>query len=283
MMSGGAMSAQPLTVSGDVGFLADENAQRLVSIYTEEVMDTLQCLQEAVDARLRESRGACPRVAFERGLTVMRQCPVEALAEQVSAMQARYPETDVLHRYVLVSLLSEAAYAETMTSLVLPTIAETYHAFARRVAMHPDLKNGPAFLGQPLASRRVVFLDAFRNAMHDQAQRYANRQVTARPNLRSGGSFGEARSAASRAPGSPGTLQAALQAARSRASGSDTRSRSDGADRLGPVVGAVEPRPDVAADDGSSREVLLVDTPVPPAVAVQSSASTACPSVKASA
>lgn len=286
----------PLTVTGDVGFLADENAQRLVSIYVEEISDTLTCLREAVHSHVRLTKGACPRATFERGLAVLQQCSADALVEQVAAMQARYPETDVLHRYVLVSLLSEAAYAEAMTSLVLPTVVETYHAFARRVALHPDARQGLAFLDQPLAARRVVYLDAFRNAMHDQARHYAGRQVTARPPQSlfqpgSGGSDSGSTGSLARAPVEKGlgggSLQAAMNAARSRSSeasrvgGSQTTtSRAGSAGRGFMPVGSIGERGDAVPalpspppggvddsppDEGDSgRAVLLVDTFVPP-------------------
>jgi len=231
-----------LAVSGDVGFLADENAQRLVSIYIEDVSATLQCLRETVEAHLKGASGACVQTTFERGLAVLRQCSADSVAEQVAALQARYPETEVLHRYVLVSLLSEAAYAEGMHTLLLPSVAETYHAFTRRVASHPDVQQTLGFLQQPLAARRVVFLDAFRNAMHDQARRCIGRQPLRAPEA-------EPPSASK-----PGRLTEAVQAAKARSAASQTSSRGTGSS-----TGEAAP-----PEDPTLRAVMLHDTPVPP-------------------
>lgn len=257
----GSLALPPLVVTGDVGFLADENAQRLVSIYIEEISETLQCLRQAVEAHVAGVPAACSRTLFDRGLALLRQCTVDVVSEQAAAMQARYPETEVLHRYVQISLLSEAAYAQAMTTLVLPTVAETYHAFARRIAGHPDVRNGPSFLEQPLSARRVVFLDAFRNAMHDEARRYAGRRVTARADRSD-----DRNSVASSAPRQEtagGSLQAAMLAARARVA-TESESEAIRSSRAPSLDGQAPPPPAPPVLVGSDeRAVLLLDTPLP--------------------
>jgi hypothetical protein len=129
-----------------------------------------------------------------------------------------------------------------MQTLLLPSVAETYHAFTRRVASHPDVQQTLGFLQQPLAARRVVFLDAFRNAMHDQARRCIGRQPLRAPEA-------EPPSASK-----PGRLTEAVQAAKARSAASQTSSRGTGSS-----TGEAAP-----PEDPTLRAVMLHDTPVPP-------------------
>jgi hypothetical protein len=165
-----------LAVSGDVGMLALENAQRLVSIFCEAAMSCLGSLREV--AERRGGSEASRLQAYARGLGCIRQWSVEVLHEEVAAMEAQYPEASALHRFVTVAAISELA--DTLVSVpgvIVPPLAETYHAFLKRVVASSDVTRLAAFLEAPMAHRRVVFLDAFRNAYHDTARRSASRRA----------------------------------------------------------------------------------------------------------
>jgi len=170
--------APSLAVTGDVGVLAEENAQRLVSIFMEAGMSCILNLKDVVEKELR-SKGKDPS-AFQKfyvaGLSSIGHWSSDMLQIEVADIEAQYPETRKLHQFVFVSILSEAVYSNSMANLVIPSISETYHAFLKRIVNTSDVQRGTAFLEMPLCHRRVVFLEAFRNAYHDMARRCANAQ-----------------------------------------------------------------------------------------------------------
>ena len=170
-----------LAVTGDVGMLAEENAQRLVSIFSEHAMSCLASFRQVAESR--GSDAAAVQKNCTRGLASVRQWSVDVLNEEVAAMEALYPETSSLHRFVTVAAISELASLEPVAGVVVPPLTETYHAFLKRLVSSPDLSRLVAFLESPMAHRRVVFLDAFRNAYHDMARRSIDRRQSARPLL----------------------------------------------------------------------------------------------------
>jgi hypothetical protein len=64
-----------------------------------------------------------------------------------------------------------------MANLMIPSVSETYHSFLKRLVGNSDVQRGVHFLEMPLCHRRVVFLDAFRNAYHDMARKCASAQA----------------------------------------------------------------------------------------------------------
>jgi len=168
-----------LAVSGDVGVLAEENAQRLISIYMEAGMSCILHLRDVVEKELR-SKGkdltTFPKF-YKFGLASIGQWSTDMLQAEVADIEAQYPETRKLHQFVFVSVLSEAVYSNGTSNLVIPSISETYHAFLKRLVGSSDVQRGTQFLEMPLCHRRVVFLDAFRNAYHDMARKFASSQV----------------------------------------------------------------------------------------------------------
>jgi hypothetical protein len=174
-----SLSVSPtLAVSGDVGVLAEENAQRLVSIYMEAGMSCILHLRDVVEKELR-SKGkdltTFPKF-YKSGLASIGQWSSDMLQGEVSDIEAQYPETRKLHHFVFVSVLSEAVYSNGMTNLMIPSIAETYHAFLKRLVGNSDVQRGVQFFDMPPGHRRVVFLEAFRNAYHDMARKCASAQ-----------------------------------------------------------------------------------------------------------
>ena len=168
-----------LAVSGDVGILAEENAQRLISIFMEAGMSCLLHLRDVVEKELR-SKGkdltTFPKF-YKSGLASIGQWSSDMLQGEVSDIEAQYPETRKLHQFVFVSVLSEAVYSNGMANLMIPSVSESYHSFLKRLVGNADVQRGAQFLELPLCHRRVVFLDAFRNAYHDMARKCASAQA----------------------------------------------------------------------------------------------------------
>jgi hypothetical protein len=220
--------------------LALENAQRLVSIFCEAAMSCLGSLREV--AERRGGSEAARQQAYARGLGCIRQWSVEVLHEEVAAMEAQYPEASALHRYVTVAAVSELAdNFATVPGVVVPPLAETYHAFLKRVVAAPDVSRLAAFLEAPMAHRRVVFLDAFRNAYHDTARRSAARRAQPlHPLQQASGRLDEEdrRSVASAPPLQPSRLQQAVAS-----------------------LGGAAAVPKAAGATPSERDVVLLDPP----------------------
>lgn len=167
-----------LAVTGDVGVLAEENAQRLISIFMEAGMSCILHLKDVVEKELR-SKGkdlSSFQKFYVAGLSSIGHWSSDMLQGEVADIEAQYPETRKLHQFVFVSILSEAVYSNSMANLVIPSISETYHAFLKRLVNTSDVQRGTIFLEMPLCHRRVVFLEAFRNAYHDMARKCANAQ-----------------------------------------------------------------------------------------------------------
>lgn len=241
--------APSLAVSGDVGILADENAQRLVSIFSEAVTACLQELREMVEIRLKGSPGF--QIQYAKGLASIRNFSSEVLQGEIARLEAKYPETRKLHQFVFINTLSEAAYAQTIPSLVVPPMAETYHCFLKRVISSSDVQRGQSFFDAPLFQRRVVFLDAFRNAFHDVARRCASAAEAAPPMVlpRPQHSDGSRRSQSSEDESKPTRSRLAQAMAFARAPASEPEAKAPEAQEK------AEPG---APDD---KKVTLLDTP----------------------
>lgn len=252
-----------MEVSGDVGMLADENAQRLVSIFQEGATLFLVDVKEAV---LAANPVKQQQVAFVRFLATARGWTQDVTQPVVAKLEATYPETSVLHRYVVISVLSEAAYAQGITVLNVPPVAEAFNVFLQRVTSSSDVQDVPHFLAAPLAHRRVVFLEAFRNAYHDVARRHLVSQngAVVLPLLR-------ASRPQSTQPDDRSSVAESVAPGRSRlreAMYVTSAQVSPPADELlGPCKKAQLPAPSIArtdanpADEPDVKAVMLVDSP----------------------
>lgn len=156
--------------SGDVGLLSDENAQRLCSIFSESAWNCLLTLREMSQrhgpARFKD--------LYLAGLSCVRNWNADVVKEEVVRMQAQYPESDTIFQYVYVLLIKEVGddTHSATTGTMFPSVEEAYHVFLCRLCASPDVcSNGEAFFLQPLLERRAVYIECFRNAMHDILRR----------------------------------------------------------------------------------------------------------------
>lgn len=154
-------------VSGEVGVLGEENAQRLCSAFSELAFECLGSL-----AQLSERKGVSFSQLYIAGLKCIPSWSPDVLKEEVANLQTRYPEAQLLYQYCFLSLLAdlgENTRQETLQELIgsMPPLSKFYHTFLIRVCTSPDVMRGRFFLEQPQAHRRVIFLEAFRNALHD--------------------------------------------------------------------------------------------------------------------
>jgi hypothetical protein len=154
-------------ICGEVGILADENAQRLCSIFSEAATNCLVTLKE-----LSQKHGTSRfNNLYAAGLLVVPSWTSDVVREEVTRIEAQYPEARTIFLYVYILLVGEVGDDVTAAHADPPTMEEVYHAFLRRVCVSPDVMLGMPFFHEPLAHRRVVFLDCFRNALHDILRR----------------------------------------------------------------------------------------------------------------
>jgi hypothetical protein len=160
--------------SGETGFLAEENAQRLLSIFLEAGMSCLTQLSSVVEVQLKAKALDDKNFLkfYRSGLMSIAQWPAGMLRAEISDLEAHYPELQKLHQYVVVSILSEATYASALSTWAVPPLEDAYHGFLKRLVAEVDVQRGAAFLEMPLIYRKVVFVQAFRNAYHDLCQKY---------------------------------------------------------------------------------------------------------------
>lgn len=165
----------PVTlVAGEAGLLAEENAQRLLSIFMEAGMSCLVQLHKVVETQLKEkNRDDALFVKYYRsGLSSIAQWPSTMVRGEIADIEAHYPELQKLHQFVFISVMSDAAYASAMENFTVPPVFDAYHGFLKRLVGETDVQRGGSFLDLPLIYRKVVFVQAFRNAYHDLAQKH---------------------------------------------------------------------------------------------------------------
>jgi len=161
-------STQPHLAAGEVGLLSDENAQRLCSIFSESAWSCLATLRD-MSARHGAARF---RELYTAGLSCVRNWNADVVREEVVRLQAQYPEADTVFQYVYVLLIKEVGDdATSATGPSFPSIEEAYHVYLCRLCACPDVAGGDAFFSLPLLERRIVYLDCFRNALHDVLRR----------------------------------------------------------------------------------------------------------------
>lgn len=155
--------------SGEVGVLGEENAQRLCSAFSESAFECLSSL-----ASLSGKHGPSSfQQLYIAGLGCVPQWSHDVLKEEVAGLEARYPEAELLYQYCYLSLLADLGEKgggeEDLNVIIatMPPLSKFYHLFLNRVCASPDVTRGRFFFDQPHAQRRVVFLECFRNALHD--------------------------------------------------------------------------------------------------------------------
>jgi hypothetical protein len=167
----------PPYVCGEVGILADENAQRLCSIFSEAAMNCLVTLRD-----LSEKHGIARfNDMYKAGLTVVPSWTSDVVREEVMRLEAQYPETRTIFHYVYILLIGEVGDDATIAQIDMPLLEEAYHVFLRRVCASSDVMKGRSFFQEPLLNRRVVFLDCFRNSIHDILRRRTRGRPAATP------------------------------------------------------------------------------------------------------
>lgn len=147
--------------------MADENAQRLCTIFSETAWDCLLTLRDMISghdsARFDD--------LYEAGLSCVRGWNSEVVREEVLKFQSTYPETSTLFKYVYVLLLKEVGDDFDLATQRMPNLEECYHLFLCRVCSSSDVKRGASFFSQPLLQRKALYIECFRNAMHDVLRR----------------------------------------------------------------------------------------------------------------
>lgn len=168
-MSSVSKSNPPVVYSGDVGVLLDESPQRLLSILIESAMGSLDALNTLAchHAPAKFSR------LYAAGIKSIGTWNSEVIREEVSKLTSKYPECADLFKYSYLRLLS--FLRPDLTQFHVPTFDEFYHSYMRRVSEADDVGRGKVFFELPFAHKRVVFVECFRNSLHDTARRHSLR------------------------------------------------------------------------------------------------------------
>jgi hypothetical protein len=169
------MSSIPAAlVAGEAGLLAEENAQRLLSIFMEAGMSCLVQLHKVVETQLKAKGRDDALFAryYRNGLASIAQWPSTMVRGEIADIEAHYPELQKLHQFVFITVMSEAACASAMENFTVPPVFDAYHGFLKRLVGETDVQRGGSFLELPLIYRKVVFVHAFRNSYHDLAQKH---------------------------------------------------------------------------------------------------------------
>jgi hypothetical protein len=166
-MSSVSKSCPPVVYSGDVGVLLDESPQRLLSVLSEAALACLRALKEMTaqhaPAKFDKLYGA--------GIKCIGTWNSEVIREEVSKLTSKYPECSDLYKFTYLSLLSHVR--PDLDQFFVPAFDDFYHCFMRRVSDADDVCKGERFFDLPYAHKRVVFVECFRNALHDMARKFS--------------------------------------------------------------------------------------------------------------
>lgn len=161
---------------GEVGLMADENAQRLCSIFAESAISCLRQLHE-----MSSEHGTIKaQHLYIVGLQTISTWNTDILREEVLRLELAYPELRRLHSYVYLSLVEMLGVAASH-AFHTPQVEDTYHAFMKRVASAPDVTKGSWFFDVPQAHRRCTFVESLRNAVHDMLRRHSSPDIPVLP------------------------------------------------------------------------------------------------------
>ena len=154
-------------IAGEVGLLAEEGCQRLLSVFAD---TALACLQQISDM----TKGHPPQkfeMLYGLGLDLVATWDREVILEEASRMEGMYPEVSALHCFSYLWLLDRLFSDRDLKGLSgVPPLPEAFAGFMRRVARHHDVRRGRYFLECSCTQRRAVFGEAFRGAYHDLVQ-----------------------------------------------------------------------------------------------------------------
>jgi hypothetical protein len=156
-----AAHAQHVAISGDVGVMGDEHAQRLTFIFGETAQSYLEEIRGMCEGR--ENAGKL----YVAGLACIPKWNSDVVLQEVAKMLMAYPEAETLLQYCFASLVAELG-ANVMKTL--PTLGEGLRLFLCRLAACPDAQR-LNFCQQPFIFRRAVFVDALRQTLHDLYRR----------------------------------------------------------------------------------------------------------------
>lgn len=171
-MSSVSKTCPATVVQGDVGILAEEAGQRLLSIFTEAAM---QCL---ISLRTMANQHAVIKFdkLFAAGIACIGTWNCDVIREEISKINAAYPETDDLYKYCYLNVLS--ALFPASNEYYVPPVDDFFHTFMKRLIETDDLKKGSFFFTLPYAQKRFLFVDCFRNALHDTIRRFTRNPET---------------------------------------------------------------------------------------------------------
>jgi hypothetical protein len=166
-MSSVSKSCPPVVYSGDVGVLLDESPQRLLSVLSEAAMACLQALKEMT---ARHSPAKFDKL-YGAGIKCIGTWNSEVIREEVSKLTSKYPECADLYKFTYLSILRDLR--PDLDQFFVPAFDDFYHCFMRRVSGAADVCKGEYFFALPFAHKRVVFVECFRNALHDMARKFS--------------------------------------------------------------------------------------------------------------
>lgn len=149
--------------AGDVGLLAEEGVQRLLSVFSEFAM---ACLQQIHSMCLQHDPSKYERLQLV-GLDLVQRWDSNVTQEETARIETAYPEITTLHSFACLWLLDHLCSDRDLARACLPSLADTYALFMKRVVCHIDVKRGKEFLLSSELHRRAVFVAAFRGAYHD--------------------------------------------------------------------------------------------------------------------
>jgi hypothetical protein len=153
--------------SGEVGLLAEEAAQRLLSVFSDAGFACLRQIHGLCATHPENKRAGLLQV----GLDLVLKWDVEVVHEETVRLETSYPEVPTLHSYTYLWLLDRLCSDRDLASLSVPPVAEAYAGFMKRLVAHRDVRAGRSFAEGPELFRRTVYVDCFRGAYHDLLQR----------------------------------------------------------------------------------------------------------------
>ena len=168
-------------LQGDVGILSEEPGQRLLSIFSGAALECLHAL--------RKIASNYPPAKFDRlylaGISCICTWNCDVIKEETAKIDAKYPECPELYQYVYLTLLSTllrsrpggggggGAAPLPAAGHFLPPMEDFYHSFMKRVAEAEDVRRGESFFSLPFAHKRAIYVECFRNSLHDIARKFA--------------------------------------------------------------------------------------------------------------
>ena len=160
-MSSVSKSCPATVTQGDVGILSEEPGQRLLSVFSEAAQECL----DALNSMARQHAASKYAHLFSAGIACIGTWNCDVIKEEIAKINAKYPECEDLYQHTYLSLLS--ALIPDSTVDFVPPMEDFYLAFMKRIVQAQDVKRGADFFLFPFAHRRFVYVECFRNSLHD--------------------------------------------------------------------------------------------------------------------